>query len=279
MQHGTPHTIEWIGSPRIPLSPKNLHKNLQKRGDYGIIVARKGGGHMVKVAIVEDERSAAAALEEHLSRFSKENGAQFSVQLFPDAMDFLENYHPDYQIVFMDIEMPFLNGMDAAKRLREIDPVVALVFITNMAQFAIKGYEVEALGFVLKPVSYYRFSSLLQKILRRLDVRQEQGLTIRTPNSMVRIPAYKVLYVSVEDHLLLYHTDDGIIEAWGSLKTALDELPEDQFVQINKSCIVNLRHIKGLSGNKVIMGTPAELVMSRSRRQEVINTLNRYLAR
>lgn len=234
---------------------------------------------MVNIAIVEDERAASNLLREHLTRFSEEKGVQFSVRIFENAVIFLTNYHADFQVIFMDIEMPHLNGMEAAKKLREIDPTVVLVFITNMAQYAIKGYEVDALDFVLKPVSYYRFSSLLQKILRQMEKRRDVVLTIRTPGSVRRLSASSVAYISVEDHLLLYHTEDGVIESWGSLKSVLENLAPHGFIQINKSSVVNLRHVRSVSGDTMLVGDTAKFTLSRGRKAEVLAALNRFLER
>lgn len=233
---------------------------------------------MLKIAIIEDEQAASTLLESYLDRFTQEKGARFDVRVFRDAVAFLTEYRPDFDIVFMDIELPHLNGTEAAKCLREMDPVVALVFITNMAQYAIRGYEVDAVDFVLKPVSYYRFSSLLQKILRRMGERADLELTIRTPGGLQRVLASRIIYLSVEDHLLLYHTEDGVIEAWGTLKSSRDSLAEGTFVQVNKSCVVNLKHVRAIKGDKILVGE-TELTLSRGRKADVIRTLNHFLER
>lgn len=233
---------------------------------------------MINVAIVEDDRGAATLLGEYLRRFTEEHGTQFNVRVFENGINFLTNYRGDYQIIFMDIEMPHMDGMETARQLRKIDPVAALVFITNMAQFAIRGYEVDAMDFVLKPVTYYRFSALLQKLTRRLDARREYELTIRTPSGINRVYASRVSHITVEDHLLLFHVGEEIIESWGSLKNALDGLPEGSFLQVNKSCIVNLRHVRGIEGNDLLVGD-SHIPLSRGRKQAVLTALNQYLER
>lgn len=233
---------------------------------------------MVNIAIVEDDPAAVEKLNEHLTKYRQTHQENFSVQIFKDAVMFLTDYHPVYDIVFMDIEMPHLLGTDAAKRLREVDPVVALVFITNMSQYAIKGYEVDAIDYVLKPVTYYRFSSLLQKILRRVEAERDCKIVIRTPNGMQRLHISQIIYVMVEDHLLLYHTGSEIIEAWGSLKTAEGLLPQDSFVRCNKSCIVNLKYVQAMAGDTVVIGNQS-IGISRGRKKDFLKTLNDYLGK
>ena len=113
---------------------------------------------MKHIAVVEDDSSASQQIQNYLSLYQKENEQEFSVTVFADGLSILEDYHPIWDIILMDIEMPLMDGMTAAKCIRELDQSVIIIFITNMAKYAIKGYEVGALDFVLKPVSYFAFS-------------------------------------------------------------------------------------------------------------------------
>lgn len=233
---------------------------------------------MLRVAIVEDEQAAAAVLLGHLQRYEKEQGEAFEAKVYPNALQFLDAYRPNFNIIFMDVEMPSLNGMDAAKLLRKKDSFVPLVFITNMSQYAIRGYEVDAVDYVLKPVSYYRFATLLQKLLRYIHNYHDTEVTIRTPNGVQRILASKLEYVTVEDHLLIYHTEDGPIESWDTLKNAIDGLPSAMFVQCNKSCILNLKHVKGVDGGTVVLRNNS-FTISRGRKKDFFQAMNTYYGR
>ena len=133
---------------------------------------------MIRSAIVEDDDDAAALLAGYLSRYGTENGVVFSVERFSNAVPFIERYDGGYDIVFMDIEMDDLDGMSAARLLRKRDGAVALVFVTNMAQFAIKGYEVDALDFIVKPVKYYDFAFRLKKAVSRIAAKEEKYLSV-----------------------------------------------------------------------------------------------------
>lgn len=107
---------------------------------------------MYNIAIVEDSKEATDVLKSYFDRFSEEMGARFNVVCFDNALDFLENYSSAFNLVLMDINMPHMDGMEASHRLREIDNNVTLIFVTNMAQYAIRGYEVGATDFIVKPV-------------------------------------------------------------------------------------------------------------------------------
>ena len=114
---------------------------------------------MAKIAVVEDNDTMRAQLCGFIAQYAQESGHQLDVTAFSDGAQLVEPYRPGFDIIFLDIEMPKLGGMPTAERIRRQDPDVVLVFVTNMAQYAIRGYEVDALDFVLKPVSYYQFST------------------------------------------------------------------------------------------------------------------------
>ena len=125
---------------------------------------------MKHIAVVEDDSSASQQIQNYLSLYQKGNEQEFSVTVFADGLSILEDYHPTWDIILMDIEMPLMDGMTAAKRIRELDQSVIIIFITNMAKYAIKGYEVGALDFVLKPVSYFAFSLKITKAQPALPI-------------------------------------------------------------------------------------------------------------
>ena len=128
---------------------------------------------MIRIALVEDEAEVRAQLQGYVQRYTRQYGTEFAVTEFADGMELLDDYRPVYDILFLDVEMKHLDGMETARRVRELDKDVIIVFITNMAQYAIGGYAVGALDYVLKPVPYFAFSQQLRKAeeqLRRPEI-------------------------------------------------------------------------------------------------------------
>ena len=114
---------------------------------------------MTRIAIVEDEAAVREQLAGYVQRYTRQYGTPFEVTEFADGMEILEDYRPQFDIIFLDVEMKHLDGMETARRIRERDGGVLIVFITNMAQYAIRGYAVGALDYVLKPVPTLRFAA------------------------------------------------------------------------------------------------------------------------
>ena len=241
---------------------------------------QKGKGaqtDMVRIAIVEDDPSDMTQLTECLRRYEKEQKAAFSVKSFFTPADFLNTYGPGYDLIFMDIELPLTNGMEVARQLREIDSVVTLVFITNMEQYAVNGYEVEAIDFVVKPINYFRFSSMMRKAMRQIDRRAEKEVLVQSAGNITRLRASQIHYVEIRDHLLIYHTDQGKFESWGKISDAEADLAPHGFVRCSSSHLVNLRHILSVDGNDVnVAGT--KLPISQRKRKAFYSSVTNYLS-
>ena len=122
---------------------------------------------------MEDDKTYAAQLKEYLVRYGTEKNQKISVALFPDGEDIVTDYSAEFDIILMDVEMTFMDGMTTAERIREKDNEVVIIFITNMPQYAIQGYKVDALDYVLKPISYFAFSQRIDRALTRVKKKKQ----------------------------------------------------------------------------------------------------------
>lgn len=207
---------------------------------------------MIRIAIVDDEETQHETLKKLIEQFSQENDISFSIFCYLNGMSFLES-NVEVDIVLMDVDMPHMNGIETAVQLRKKDEKVALIFITNMVEYAIKGYEVNAIDYILKPVNYARFSALLKKTLKRI-ISLEEAISIKTTDGFRKIYVQSILYIEIDDHLLYYHLEDEDILSWSSLSAVEKQLPEKRFVRCNKSCLVNLSQISGIENNNILVG-------------------------
>lgn len=233
---------------------------------------------MFNVAIVEDENVSADVIRKHLKRYAEEKSIVFSVDVFKNAILFLNNYKANYDIVFMDIGMPHMDGMEAAAKLREKDSNVILIFVTNMSQFAINGYEVDAMSFIVKPVAYHNFALKIQKAIDRLENNQKGEIIIRIQDGVVCIDTASLKYVEVSNHQLIYHTKNADYESYGTLKKIEEQLFDKHFVRCNSCYLVNLKFVTKVSGWTVVVGGD-ELQISHPKKKTFLNALNKYMGR
>lgn len=230
---------------------------------------------MFQVAVVEDESVYARTMEDYLDRYGREKELSLDVTMYHDAVDLLTRYQPKFDLIFMDIQMPHINGFEAAQHLRELDPKVPLVFVTSHIQYAPKGYDVAAAGFLIKPVSYYSFYTLMDKIVRTTARDKDSELLVHTREG-IRVLSYsEILYVEISNHSLKYVTERGELEATGSISALEEQLPGDQFVRCSNSFLVHLKFVRGITGNAVQVGNK-ELPISRSRKKEFTLRLLSY---
>lgn len=230
---------------------------------------------MYKIAIVEDEHESAESLMKCLDEYAAQNGVQFSVTHFKSGLDFLDEYSFDFDVVFMDIDMPKMNGLKTAQELRKIDQSVLLVFITFLAKYAIKGYEVDAVDYIIKPLNYDAFRLKLDRVLSRCKKYESHEIILSTSDGNIRVKISDLDYVEVNDHQILYHTANGVFRAYGSMKPLLKQFPSEQFYLCNRCYLVNLRNVSRIEGSSVIVGGD-KLLISRPRRKGFIDALHRY---
>lgn len=231
---------------------------------------------MINVAIVEDEKSASDLLEKYLVEYGKATGEEFNCRVYSNPISFLENYRADNDIVFLDIEMPLMNGMDAARRLRKADNTVAIIFVTNMAQYAVEGYEVSALDFIVKPVTYPVLAFKMKRIISALSVAEERKLKVTVGNNVECVDVSDIKYVEVLNHKLTYHLRDKSLTAYGQLKKLEESLPSRAFRRCNNYCLVNLMYVTSVSGLTVTIGKE-NLPLSEGRKKEFMRALADYL--
>lgn len=231
---------------------------------------------MLRIAITEDEPNTAQRLNEYVCRWGQEHTVETVVTLFPNGMELVENYHPVWDIILLDIEMPLLDGMSAAQRIRKQDPAVVLIFITNMARYAIKGYEVDAMDFVLKPVEYSQLAMKLKKAMGQAAQRRQRFLLVQFEGEKLRIPTRDILFIEVINHKLYIHTVNNEYSIGGSLQKIEEELEGLPFFRCSHSFLVNLANITSVRRETVIVGG-RELPVSRPNRRELLLQLSDYL--
>ena len=231
---------------------------------------------MIKIAIVEDEPEYARQLEQFLQRYAAENDQPIQTLCFSDGDEIALNYKPDYDIILLDVQMKFMDGMTAAEIIRQSDPEVVIIFITNMAQYAIRGYAVDALDYVLKPVSYFAFSQRLERAIGRMKRRARRFVTIAIRGGAQKLDVERLLYVESQGHSLVFHTAGGEHTTTGTLREAEEKLEPLGFCRCNKGCLVNLEHVDAVrDGCAVVKGSL--LPISRGRKNEFLAALTDYV--
>ena len=198
------------------------------------------------------------------------------IKIFSDGDEIALGYKGGYDLILMDIEMTFMDGMSAAEEIRRADPEVLIIFITNSPQYAIKGYAVQALDYILKPLSYYAFCQRMNHVRELLGRRQKHFLTVPCAGGVQKLDASDIYYVEICDHDLLFHTKQGEVHSTGSMRDVEQKLPPENFFRSSKAYLVNLEHVDGIQDEDAIVNGE-RVQISRAKRKAFLAALNHYM--
>lgn len=231
---------------------------------------------MLNIAIVEDEIREQQLLAEYIKRYFVDP-TKYSITVFERAETLFFDYKPTFDLILMDIELNGIDGMTAAAKIRELDASVIIVFVTNMAQYAVKGYEVSALDFVVKPLAYSDFCLKMKRVEKTLQSRTDMSLKISDRYETHVISTNNLMYVEVSGHYLEYHTTDGVLRGYGKIKDAETQLKKCDFMRCNNCYLVNPRFIKNVSGFSLYLTDGTELLISHARKKTFMQDFCEWL--
>lgn len=227
---------------------------------------------MLRIAIVEDVEASAQTLAGFCARYGAETDTEITTDCFDNPIVFLQKYRGEFDVVFMDIRMPQMNGMECARRLRECDSNVILCFVTTMARYAIQGYEVGAMDFIIKPVSYDEFSMKMNRIIRVRKKQASATILISSRNEIRKIDIRDLYYVEVYNHSLIYHTGDGDFEAYGKLSSLEADDRFRCFIRVSQSYLVNCTLVTSVQESSLTV-KDVQIPISRRRRKECLEKM------
>ncbi len=232
---------------------------------------------MLSIAVVDDEKTFIDQICRYIDRYAAETGIETSVTCFQDGIDIAEDFRSKWDLIFLDIQMKHLNGLDTARRIRSCDRDVIIVFITTMAQYAINGYEVDAFDYVLKPLEYPQFALRMRKAVKEADKKKAHAwLYLKKWSDWVKVSTDDLLYIEVSGHTLKYVTAEGTYGKRAKISDAEEELAGQSFSRCSLSYLVNLKRIDRIARDSVIIG-PYELPISRNRKKEFLQAFTDYL--
>lgn len=232
----------------------------------------------VQIAIVDDSIEYEELLSRYIKEFFSDKGNEYSISWFEDGWDILDDYKPNFDLIFMDIDMKKIDGMATAKEIRKIDTEVIIVFITNLAQYAVKGYEVGALDFIVKPLQYAEFVFKMEKILSHIELNQNRNMILHFGGGLYQISSDRLCYVEVRGHNLFYHLIDNEYEVRGNLSEVEENLKELNFIRCNSCYLINPKYVEWVKNNEIKVGKDI-LQISRNRKKQVLKELSDYISR
>ena len=217
---------------------------------------------MYRFAVCDDSSADRAYVTALIEAWGCSRDILLQIEDYPSAEAFLFAYEGNetVDVLFFDIEMGDMSGVELAKRLRQMGAGLQIVFLTGYMEYIAEGYDVEALHYLIKPVAQEKLGAVLDRAVERLKTR-ENVLLLSLPDGVVRLPLYEIRYLEVMKNYVTLHA----VEEY-SVKRSLSELTkelDESFYRIHRSYIVNLRFVKRITRTEVTLKDGAALPLSR----------------
>ena len=217
-------------------------------------------GVRYKIAICDDLESDRDYLKDLLNKWANDYSHLLSIDAFSSAESFLFHYEEakDYDILLLDIEMGLMDGVSMAKKIRQDNDAVQIIFITGYSDYIAEGYEVNALHYLMKPVKEEKFFSVLERAIEKIS-KNDVVLNMETANGMVRVPIYQIRFAEVFGNYVTIHANDEVV-----VKMTLNEIEkllDERFYRVGRSVIVNLNEVSRVTKTeiKLLDGTSIHL--------------------
>lgn len=226
---------------------------------------------MITVSICEDELCFASRLRALLDEYGRLNGVSFSVLSFSSGEQLLASRQLA-DLILLDIKLPGCDGMDVARRLRALGSGCQVVFITAYPAFVFRAFDVDALHFIVKPVTAETLFPVLDKAVRR--IASDSGKTLPVSNGIraVRIPLRDILFCDALNHRITVHTQADAFSFSGTLDAVQDQL-DDRFFRCHRSFLVNLDHIAAVQPGSAVVTGGGEVPVARRKQRELAGRL------
>lgn len=217
-----------------------------------------------QIAIIDDSTKDAEFVQGILKNWAEQQQANIRAEVFPSAENFLFRYADDkaWDILLLDIEMGDMDGVALAKKIRQKNDVVQIVFITGFADYISEGYDVSALHYLMKPVKQDKLFAVLDRAVAAIQ-KAERVLLLPVGGEMLRLPVGQVQYAEAFSHTVAIVTGTDAIQVKMSI-SEIEKMLGDGFIRCHRSYLVGLKHVARLSKTEVILDNGKALPLSRS---------------
>jgi len=232
----------------------------------------------VKIALVEDNELHREQISQEINAYFDELNEACELRLFDNGSDMLDHYNAvgGYDLLLLDIQLPGIDGVSLAKQVRQHDEKVLIVFITSMTAYAVQGYSVHALDYILKPINRISFRSTLDLARELFQQRKEHFISVTTSEGLVKLDISQIYYIETEKHAVRLHYTKGSFHINDTLKSIEEKLKNAPFCRCNNCYLVNLAHVERVKKEDVIVAGH-ELSFSRLRYKPFMEALTNYL--
>lgn len=223
---------------------------------------------MIRVAICEDEKDTQLLIEDYIHNILKNINIEHEIKKYDLGEELLESNLKDIDILLLDIQMGQINGMDTARKIREVDNKMEIIFITSLIDYVQEGYEVRAYRYLLKSIELEELKKHLLTCIKEIE-NKNSYILIKNKSNTYKIYSNEIKYIEVQKKNMLIHTINKNLDVRYSLEKIEKDINLDKFVRCHKSFLVNLSYVENIKSNTIILESGEEVPVSRYRYKEV----------
>lgn len=231
---------------------------------------------MLHIAICDDEEMFVDQLGEMISRYAVETETKIRVTKYYDGLDLIEKYDTTIDLIFLDIQMKMVNGLQTAERIRQMDEKAGIIFLTTLTQYALEGYKYQAVNYIIKPLKYVRLKAELDKFVERHRRENHPSIVVVNDSGKYKIALNSLRFVETFNRNLMFHAEQENIICYKKMKEIEQELKEHGFVRCHTSYLVNLAYVKGVKKLEITLITEETIPISQPKRKEFMEQLTQY---
>lgn len=232
---------------------------------------------MIRVAICEDEREIQLLIEDYIKEILKSINVEYEIQKYNSGEELLECNLKNIDILLLDIQMGQLNGMDTARKIREVDNKMEIIFITSLIDYIQEGYEVRAYRYLLKPIKLEELEKHVLTCIKEIEKNKNHYILIKNKSNTYKIYSNEIKYIEVQKKDMRIHTINKTFDVKYSLEKIEKDLNSDEFVRCHKSFIINLNYVENIKLNTAILESGEEVSVSRYRYKDVKERFLKFL--
>ena len=232
---------------------------------------------IVHAAICDDEAVFRSQLSALLVKHSIEQEYECVIHEYVSGEDLLANLDPRTQLLFLDVGMPGITGIETARKISETPQNIITIFVTSMPQYAIDGYDVHAFAFLTKPLRYSRFSEVVSSALERISQTGSRRILIKQGQDTLIVPTADIYYIESFAHRMKVALRDSELMTAASMKDFEKDLNGCGFFRIYRCYLVNCRHVISVHDQRVVLDNRSDIPLSKQRRLDFLKELDRLI--
>lgn len=231
---------------------------------------------MISIAVCDDEKIFLNTLKEYYETYKAKRNMDLQLTQFSSGEDLISNYQLSFNIIFLDISMTGMDGIATAKKIREFDSKVIIIFLTSLIKYGLRGYSLGAFNYIIKPISYKKFEAEMDKAIAACQDITRRYVTLKNTDGFFKLYVNDIKYIDTYNRRTMVHTKNKDIICFYNMKELESKLEMFGFIRCHSSYIVSVNYIESVEKMIITLTTGEQIPISQQKRKDVMKSIATY---